>query len=39
LRIIISVLDPDETEQADLRGGHLPWFAASRHAVGREIAR
>src|SRR5712664_198383 len=38
LRIIISVLDPDETEQADLRGGHSPWFATSRHAVGREIA-
>jgi NADPH-dependent 2,4-dienoyl-CoA reductase/sulfur reductase-like enzyme len=37
LRIVISVLDPDETEQADLRGGHSPWFAAGRHAVGLEV--
>jgi len=37
LRIIISVLDPDATEQADLRGGHSPWLATGRHAVGREI--
>jgi glycine/D-amino acid oxidase-like deaminating enzyme len=37
LRIVISVLDPDATEQADLRGGHSPWLATGRHAVGREI--
>jgi glycine/D-amino acid oxidase-like deaminating enzyme len=37
LRIVISVLDPDGTEQADLRGGHSPWFATGRHAVGLEI--
>ena len=37
MRAIISVLDPDATEQADLRGGHSPWFATSRHAAGREI--
>lgn len=28
---MISKLDSDETEQADLRGGSSPWFAASRH--------
>jgi glycine/D-amino acid oxidase-like deaminating enzyme len=38
LRIVISVLNPDETEQADLRGGHSPWFATGRHAVSLEIA-
>jgi glycine/D-amino acid oxidase-like deaminating enzyme len=37
LRIVISVLGPDETEQADLRGGHSPWFATGRHAVGLEV--
>jgi glycine/D-amino acid oxidase-like deaminating enzyme len=37
LRIVISVLDPDETEQADLRGGHSPWFATGRHTVGLEV--
>jgi glycine/D-amino acid oxidase-like deaminating enzyme len=35
--VIISVLDPDATEQADLRGGHSPWFTTSQHAAGREI--
>jgi glycine/D-amino acid oxidase-like deaminating enzyme len=28
-RSVISVLDSDDTEQADLRGGRSPWFAAS----------
>jgi glycine/D-amino acid oxidase-like deaminating enzyme len=37
LRITISVLDPDETEQADLRGGRSPWLATGRSAAGREI--
>ena len=26
---MISVLDSDDTEQADLRGGRSPWFAAA----------
>jgi glycine/D-amino acid oxidase-like deaminating enzyme len=31
-RFIISVLDSDDTEQADLRGGRSPWFVKSgRH--------
>jgi len=37
LRIVISVLDPDATEQADLRGGRSPWLATGGHAVGREL--
>jgi glycine/D-amino acid oxidase-like deaminating enzyme len=38
LRTAISVLDPAETEQADLRGGRSPWFAAHRHAISPEVA-
>lgn len=30
LRSVISVLDTDDTEQADLRGGRSPWFAAGK---------
>ena len=33
----ISVLDSDDTEQADLRGGRSPWFAAAGHPVRREV--
>jgi glycine/D-amino acid oxidase-like deaminating enzyme len=35
---VISVLDSDETEQADLRGGRSPWFAAARHHVRPDVA-
>ena len=35
---MISVLDTDNTEQADLRGGRSPWFAAAGHPARREIA-
>jgi len=38
LRFIISILDSDDTEQADLRGGRSPWFATAQHAVRLEIA-
>jgi glycine/D-amino acid oxidase-like deaminating enzyme len=38
LRIVISVLDPDETEQADLRGGRSPWFTTGRPAISLEVA-
>lgn len=38
MRYVISVLDPDDTEQADLRGGRSPWFAAGQHAVRRDVA-
>jgi glycine/D-amino acid oxidase-like deaminating enzyme len=38
LRCVISVLDSDDTEQADLRGGHSPWFAAARHGVRLDVA-
>ncbi len=34
---MISVLDTDDTEQADLRGGRSPWFAAAGHPARREI--
>ena len=37
LRFIISILDSDDTEQADLRGGRSPWFATAQHAVRLEI--
>jgi glycine/D-amino acid oxidase-like deaminating enzyme len=37
LRIVISVLDPDKTEQADLRGGRSPWFAMRRHAASLDV--
>ena len=30
---MISILDPDDTEQADLRGGRSPWFETGRHPV------
>lgn len=30
-RCVISVLDPHDTEQADLRGGRSPWFSVGRH--------
>ncbi|MBA2402530.1 MAG: FAD-binding oxidoreductase [Bradyrhizobium sp.] len=33
----MSVLDTDDTEQADLRGGRSPWFAAAGHPARREI--
>ncbi len=35
---MISVLDPGDTEQADLPGGRSPWFATARHAVGLDVA-
>jgi hypothetical protein len=35
---VISALDPEETEQAELRGGGSPWFATGRYTAGREIA-
>ncbi len=38
LRCVISVLDSDDTEQADLRGGRSPWFAAARHGARLEVA-
>ena len=28
---VISILDSEDTEQADLRGGRSPWFATSSH--------
>jgi hypothetical protein len=37
LRIVISVLDPDKTEQPDLRGGRSPWFAMRRHAASLDV--
>jgi glycine/D-amino acid oxidase-like deaminating enzyme len=30
---VIRVVDSEDTEQADLRGGRSPWFAAVQHAV------
>jgi glycine/D-amino acid oxidase-like deaminating enzyme len=37
-RFIISILDSNDTEQADLRGGRSPWFGAGQHASRLEIA-
>jgi glycine/D-amino acid oxidase-like deaminating enzyme len=37
LRIVISVLDPDKTEQADLRGGRSPWFATGRQSASLDV--
>ncbi len=37
MRIVISALDPDETEQADLRGGRSPWFATARHPIRLDV--
>jgi glycine/D-amino acid oxidase-like deaminating enzyme len=34
---VISTLDTDDTEQADLHGGRSPWFAAAGHPARREI--
>jgi glycine/D-amino acid oxidase-like deaminating enzyme len=34
---VISVLDSEDTEQADLRGGRSPWLAASRHSSRLEV--
>jgi len=34
---VISILDSDDTEQADLRGGCSPWFVPTRHASRSEI--
>jgi glycine/D-amino acid oxidase-like deaminating enzyme len=38
LRCAISVVDSDDTEQADLRGGRSPWFAAAQHGVRLDVA-
>jgi hypothetical protein len=35
LRFVISVLDSEDTEQADLRGGRSPWYATAE--VGENI--
>ena len=37
MRIVISALDPDETEQADLRGGRSPWFATARPPIRLDV--
>jgi glycine/D-amino acid oxidase-like deaminating enzyme len=37
LRAIISVLNSEDTEQADLRGGRSPWHTTPEHAVRREL--
>lgn len=37
MRFVISVLDSGDTEQADLRGGRSPWFAASKHLACPEL--
>jgi glycine/D-amino acid oxidase-like deaminating enzyme len=36
-RSVISILEADDTEQADLRGGRSPWFATSAHPPRRAI--
>jgi len=34
----ISIPDSENAEQADLRGGRSPWFAAGKHPVHRDLA-
>jgi glycine/D-amino acid oxidase-like deaminating enzyme len=36
-RPAISILHPDDTEQADLRGGRSPWFARNGHPSRLDI--
>lgn len=36
-RFTISILDSEDTEQADLRGGRSPWHTAHEHAVRLEV--
>ena len=36
-RFTISVLDSDDTEQAELRGGRSPWFSTSPHPPRRDL--
>ena len=36
--LAISILDSDDTEQADLRGGRSPWFATSSHPPRRDLS-
>jgi glycine/D-amino acid oxidase-like deaminating enzyme len=38
-RFVISILDSDDTEQADLRGGRSPWFAGGRHEIRLGVAQ
>jgi glycine/D-amino acid oxidase-like deaminating enzyme len=35
---VIKILESDDTEQADLRGGRSPWFAEAHHSARLEIA-
>src|SRR6195952_1427200 len=37
LKVFSSVLDSENTEQADLRGGRSPWFAAGKHLVRLDL--
>ena len=37
VRFVISILDTDDTEQADLRGGRSPWFAAGKHPARLDV--
>jgi len=39
LRFVISVLDSEDTEQADLRGGRSPWYATAEQALRLEVVR
>jgi glycine/D-amino acid oxidase-like deaminating enzyme len=37
LRVIISVLDSEDTEQADLRGGRSPWYKTTERAMRLDV--
>jgi glycine/D-amino acid oxidase-like deaminating enzyme len=37
LRVVISILDSEDTEQADLRGGRSPWYKTNERAVRLEV--
>jgi glycine/D-amino acid oxidase-like deaminating enzyme len=36
--LVIGALDSEDTEQADLRGGHPPWHKTTEHTARLEIA-
>jgi glycine/D-amino acid oxidase-like deaminating enzyme len=37
LRVVISVLDSEDTEQADLRGGRSPWYKTNERAIRLDV--
>jgi glycine/D-amino acid oxidase-like deaminating enzyme len=38
LRFVICVLDPEDTEQADLRAGRSPWYATAKYGARLDVS-